>query len=113
MDASSYGIGAVLLQEGQPISYTLATLTQTQQWYSQIEKEALAVIVGLKKYHHYVYGAAHKVTIQTDHRPLIAIFNKELDALSSRLQRLVLKSMPYSFELVHQPGKELYIAATL
>ena len=65
VDASKDGLGACLLQDGQPIAYASASLTETQQRYAQIEKEALAVVFGCKKFHHYIYG---KMTnIHTDH----------------------------------------------
>lgn len=67
VDASSYGLGATLLQDGHPIEYSSRTLTQTQQRYAQIEKELLAVQFGLEKYHQYVYGQS--VIVETDHKP--------------------------------------------
>ncbi|GFV31084.1 retrovirus-related Pol polyprotein from transposon 17.6 [Trichonephila clavipes] len=47
VDASKNGLGAVLLQEGQPVAYGSVSLTQTQQRYAQIEKELTAVIYGV------------------------------------------------------------------
>ena len=56
MDASQSGLEAVLLQDGKPVAYALKALTATQQAYAQIEKEALALVFGCEKFHHYLYG---------------------------------------------------------
>ncbi|GBM08981.1 hypothetical protein AVEN_90386-1 [Araneus ventricosus] len=71
VDASQYGLGAVLLQEDHPIAYASSSLTETQQRYSQIEKELLAIVIGFKKFHYYAYGT--KFVIETDHKPLVKI----------------------------------------
>ena len=55
-DASQSGLGAVLLQEGRPLSYASRALTPTETRYVQIEKEMLAVVFALKKFHQYTYG---------------------------------------------------------
>ena len=59
-DASSYGLGVVLshiFEDGEhPVAFALRTLTKAEQNYSQIEKEALALIFGLKKFHKYIFG---------------------------------------------------------
>ena len=55
VDASSVGIGAVLLQGGQPIAYSSTTLTETQKRYFQIEKELLVVQFGLMRFRQFVY----------------------------------------------------------
>lgn len=111
VDASQYGLGAVLLQEGHPIAYASSSLTETQQRYSQIEKELLAVLVGCKKFHYYIFGT--KFEIETDHKPLIGLLQKPIDKLSPRLQRMVLELFKYDFTLKHVPGKQLYIADAL
>ncbi len=69
VDASSKGMGAVLLQDRYPIAYASKSLTTTQQNYAQIEKEMLAIALGCKKFHDYVYGIP-KITVETDHKPL-------------------------------------------
>ena len=43
VDASPFGVGAVLLQAGQPVESASRTLTETQRRYAQKEKELLAV----------------------------------------------------------------------
>ena len=72
MDASDYGIGAVLMQEhgGKlfPICYANKKLSNAELNYSTIEKECLALVWGIKRFHMYLYGV-HFV-LQTDHEPL-------------------------------------------
>ena len=46
VDASSKGMGAVLLQDDQPVAYASKALTKSQQNYAQIEKEMLAIMFG-------------------------------------------------------------------
>ena len=60
-DASSKGLGATLLQEGQPVIYSSRSLTPAEEAYSQIEKEMLAIVFAAKKYHQYIYGKKTKV----------------------------------------------------
>jgi hypothetical protein len=55
-DASKSGLGAVLTQRGKPIAYTSHSLTETETRYSQIEKEMLAIVFALDKFHQYAFG---------------------------------------------------------
>lgn len=83
VDASSKGLGAVLIQNQRPVAYASRALTQTQQRYSQIEKETLAIVYGCNKFHEQVYG--REVLIETDHKPLQSIFHKPLHKTPPRL----------------------------
>ena len=74
VDASQSGLGAVVMQNGRPIAYVLKSLTTTQQAYAQIEKEALALVFGCEKFHHYLY--ARNFVAGTDHKPLEIIIKK-------------------------------------
>ena len=73
-DASSFGIGSCLLQEGRPFAYASRSLTATEQIYSQIEKKMLAICFACAKFHCYIYGC--EVHVMSDHRPLETIFKK-------------------------------------
>ena len=115
-DASKDGIGGVLLQaEGEhwkPVAYASRTMTETECRYAQIEKECLGLVFGLEKFHSYIYGLP-TFTVETDHRPLVSIIKKNLNDMSPRIQRLMMKMLRYDFELVYTPGKHLILADAL
>lgn len=111
VDASKYGIGATLLQQGRPISYASKTLTQTEVGYAQIEKEMLAILFGCKKYHQYIYG--RHVVVESDAKPISSIAKKPLSAAPLRLQRILLQLQRYDLEIRHVSGRDLPVADTL
>ena len=95
-NASSVGLGTALLQtwEGTtcpknkvpdnsilcPIAFASKSLTGAEHRYSNIEREALGILHGLKKCHHYCF--ARNVYVITDHKPLVAISQKDVATLS-------------------------------
>ena len=75
VDASSTCLGAALLQDGGPVEYAAKALTGTQINYAQIKKELQAIVFGCERFHSYIYG--REVTVETDHKPLNGVFNKQ------------------------------------
>lgn len=112
VDSSKDGHGAVLLQSNLPVAYASKSLSDTQQRYSQIEKELYAVLYGCERFHQYVFGL-NSFIIETDHKPLISIVKKNFELCPPRLQRMLLGLQRYDFQLVYKRGKDLHIADTL
>ena len=111
-DASEKGLGAVLLQEGQPVAFSSRSLTATEQRYAQIEKEMLAIVHACTKFYQYVYGLP-AVYVESDHKPLETIFKKEIGKSPRRLQRMLLSVQNFNLTVRYKRGAELYIADTL
>lgn len=108
-DASPIGLGAVLLQkqsngQNKPIAYASRSLTATERRYSQIEREALGCVWAVEHFRTYLWGG--KFTLQTDHKPLIYMFNPEkATMLPPRIQRLGMRLHPYEYNIEHVVGK--------
>ena len=111
-DASKDGLGAVLLQCGQPVAYASRALTAAETRYAQIEKECLAILFAAERFDHYIYGC-NNVTVQSDHKPLEAIFAKPLAAAPARLQRMLLRLQRYNLTVVYLKGSDMVLADAL
>ncbi len=112
VDASSRGLGAALLQGGNPVAYASKALTPAETGYAQIEKETLAIVLAMDKFKHLVYVRTD-VTVETDHKPLESIFTKALNQVPMRIQKMILKLQPYEFKVIRKPGKEIPVADAL
>jgi hypothetical protein len=110
-DASKYGLGAALLQEEKPLAYASRALTDVETRYAVIEKEMLAIIFALEKWHQFTYG--RKVIVNSDHKPLESITCKPLDRAPKRLQGMLLRALAYDIEVKYLEGSKMFLADTL
>lgn len=110
-DASQTGLGACLMQGGQPLMYASRTMTSTEQAYAQIEKETLAIVFAMERFDQFTYGRT--TLVQSDHKPLATIMKKPLSKAPLRLQRMLLRLQRYDILVSYLPGKDMLIADTL
>ena len=91
----------------RPIAFASRTLSKAERNYSQIEKEGLAIIFGVKKFHQYVYGRQFEIII--DHKPLAGLLHeyKSIPSMAaSRIQRWAIILSPYNYERIFKSGRK-------
>ena len=110
-DASQSGLGAVLLQQGQPISFMSKALTKTQFRYSNTECEVLGVVTGVEHIHLYLFGK--QFMLYTDHKPIKNLVLKPLVDTSLRSQCFMLRLTLYHMDVEYKFGKCLLLSDCL
>ena len=85
VDASKDGLGACLMQQGQPVAYASRAMSNSEINYAPIEKEMLAIVFGCERFNMYTHGA--EVEVHSDHKPLESIFKKRLFKVPPRLKK--------------------------
>ena len=115
-DASPYGLGAILSHKFElngvvverPVIFASCSLTDCQQRYAQIDREALAIMFAISRFHKYIWG--RKFILQTDNAPLRHILcpDKPIPVMAAqRLQHWAYALQAYQFEIVHKQGSAL------
>ena len=89
--------------EEKPIAFASRTLNKSERNYAQIEKEALSIISGIKKFHQYLYG--RKFLLVTDHKPLMTLLSPKSGIptlAAARLQRWAVLLSAHQYEIEYR-----------
>ena len=114
-DASAYGVGAVLSQEGEtnprskkpflhPIAYYSSTFIPAERNYDIYERELLAVLKSLEHWRPHLAATEKPVTVLTDHANLA--FWKNPKKVNRRVARWFATLQDYHLRIKHVPGKQ-------
>ena len=116
VDASDIGAGVILIQESSdgldhPVCYYSKKFNKCQKNYSTIEKELLAIILGLQHFEAYISPSSYSVVIYSDHNPLT--FLSRIRNSNQRLLRWSLFLQEYDLQIKHIKGRDNIVADAL
>jgi hypothetical protein len=99
-DASDMGMGAVLMQEGHPISFLSKAFSARNQALSTYDKECLAMIMAVDKWRCYLHG--QMFVIRTDHKSLLHLTKQKV--ISRIQQKALIKLMDLQYQIHYKKG---------
>jgi hypothetical protein len=101
-----------VLQNGRPIAYASRTLNPAEKNYANIERQMLAIVWGCEQFHDYIYGQTD-VIVESDHKPLEALWKKPVASAPPRIQRWLIRLQKYDIGVTYVRGKDMHIADAL
>ncbi|MCQ7691340.1 Ty3/Gypsy family RNase HI domain-containing protein [Salmonella enterica] len=108
-DTSGVRIGAILMQDGQPLTYTSKALSPSHQNMSTYDKEMLAIVHAATRWRPYLIG--RRFQIKTDHKSLKYFLEQKISSLEQ--QKWVTKLLRFDYEITYKKGKENVLADAL
>ena len=108
-DASPYGVSSILIQntpnknDHKIISYSSRALSETEQRYSQIERECLSIVYACEHNRLYLFG--RKFVIFNDHKAIVTTLNNPNSKVPLRIERMTLRLQGFTFDLKHIKGE--------
>lgn len=93
--------------------YASRTLSSAERKYAQIEKQCLWILFACKRFDQYICGRSDSIVIETDHKPLLTIFNSDILKAPKRIQRMLLSLTRYNLAITYRKGKDMVIADLL
>lgn len=103
-----YDLSHLVNGQKKPVLYASSTLSPAEKTYSQLYREALAIIFALKVFHKYIYGI--KFQLYTDAEALKEIFSPEKGTslvACSKMQRWAVTLSMYDYELKYKPTSKM------
>ncbi len=112
-DASQHHVAAVLLQYDGKCPRTIGYFTKKSKSaevrYSTTDREALAIMLACRQFHHYLWGS--KFIVRTDHQPTVSVFRQRTK--SPRMSRWILDMRDYCYKIEYKAGKRNVVADQL
>ena len=102
----------MLIQNSMPVMFASRALTSAEGNDQNLEWECLAMIWGMENIYYFLYS--ERFTLETDQKPLVAIYKKHMVEISPRIQHLIVRSFLYQpFDMQYWRGAEIPMADAL